>query len=80
GVDLVRDRATREPAGREATAVVNGLRQRGILIGSTGPAANVLKIRPPLVFAREHADALVDALDDVLSGLSGIAPPAGGAR
>ncbi|TMK84345.1 MAG: aminotransferase class III-fold pyridoxal phosphate-dependent enzyme, partial [Actinobacteria bacterium] len=49
GVDLVRDRATREPAGREATAVVNGLRQRGILIGSTGPAANVLKIRPPLV-------------------------------
>jgi len=43
------------------------MRDRGVLIGATGPAENVLKIRPPLVFRREHADLLVEALDEALS-------------
>jgi 4-aminobutyrate aminotransferase-like enzyme len=71
GVDLVRDRGTREPAGREARAVVNGLRDRGVLIGATGPAESVLKIRPPLVFAREHAELLVERLGETLASLGG---------
>ena len=69
GVELVRDRTTRHPASHEAGTVVNGLRDRGVLIGSTGPAGNVLKIRPPLVFGPEHAELLVGALDEVLSSL-----------
>ena len=72
GVELVRDRAARVPAPREADAVVNGLRERGVLIGSTGPAENVLKIRPPLVFGREHADLLVDTLDEALTYSAGV--------
>ena len=71
GIELVKDRATREPAGEPARAVTDALRDRGVLIGSTGPAQNVLKIRPPLVFAREHADLLVEALDGVLSEVHG---------
>jgi 4-aminobutyrate aminotransferase-like enzyme len=63
GVELVKDRSTREPATETARAVVEGLRERGVLIGATGPAENVLKIRPPLVFGREHADLLIEALD-----------------
>jgi 4-aminobutyrate aminotransferase-like enzyme len=39
--------------------VVNALRDDGILIGRTGRDENVLEIRPPLVFADEHADLLV---------------------
>jgi 4-aminobutyrate aminotransferase-like enzyme/Ser/Thr protein kinase RdoA (MazF antagonist) len=66
GIELVKDRSTRQPAAETARAVVNGLRERGVLIGSTGPAENVLKIRPPLVFGREHADLLVEALDEAL--------------
>ena len=50
----------------EATRVVNALRDAGILIGRTGPAGNVLKIRPPLVFEDEHADLLVAALERAL--------------
>jgi 4-aminobutyrate aminotransferase-like enzyme len=69
GVELVKDRSTRVPAGQTARSVVDALRERGVLIGATGPAENVLKIRPPLVFKREHADVLVQALDDVLSGV-----------
>lgn len=34
-----------------------------------GPAANWLKIRPPLVFTREHADLLVQRLDEVLAAV-----------
>ncbi|MBW3592660.1 MAG: aminotransferase class III-fold pyridoxal phosphate-dependent enzyme, partial [Actinobacteria bacterium] len=49
-----------------AERVVNELRERGVLVGVTGPRENVLKIRPPLVFRREHADLLVTALDEAL--------------
>jgi 4-aminobutyrate aminotransferase-like enzyme len=69
GVELVRDRATRAPAGGEADAVASAMRDRGVLIGTTGPDGNVLKIRPPLVFAHEHADHLVATLDEVLAAL-----------
>jgi 4-aminobutyrate aminotransferase-like enzyme len=43
------------------------MRDRGILLGTTGPAGNVLKIRPPLVFRRDHADLLLDTLAGVLA-------------
>jgi 4-aminobutyrate aminotransferase-like enzyme len=69
GVELVTDRATRTPATTEATRAVNGLRQRQVLLSATGPHANVLKVRPPLVFQREHADLLVERLDEVLAAL-----------
>ena len=45
-----------------AERVVNQLRDEGILIGRTGRHENVLKIRPPLVFADEHADLVVSAV------------------
>jgi 4-aminobutyrate aminotransferase-like enzyme len=66
GVELVRDPRTREPATDEAVRVVNGLRARRILISAAGPAANVLKIRPPLVFSNDNADLFLTALDEVL--------------
>jgi 4-aminobutyrate aminotransferase-like enzyme len=47
--------------------VTEAMRERGILISATGPAGNVLKIRPPLVFQREHADLLLETLDEVLA-------------
>lgn len=43
------------------------MRERGVLLGATGSARNVLKIRPPLVFQCEHADLLLQTLDDVLA-------------
>lgn len=48
------------------THVVNGLRRAGVLIGSAGRNADVLKIRPPLPFTRAEADVLVETLDGVL--------------
>jgi 4-aminobutyrate aminotransferase-like enzyme/Ser/Thr protein kinase RdoA (MazF antagonist) len=70
GVELVRDRDTREPDADAADRVANGLRERGVLVGTTGRADDTLKIRPPLPLEREHADLLVTTLDEVLSGLA----------
>lgn len=43
--------------------IVNDLAARArVLIGSEGPAADILKVRPPLVFRTEHADLLVQAI------------------
>jgi 4-aminobutyrate aminotransferase-like enzyme len=66
GVELVRDRATREPATREASIVVDRMRDRGILLGTDGPFHNVLKIRPPMPFNERDADRLVATLDETL--------------
>ena len=46
---------------------MNLLRERRVLISSAGPHGNVLKIRPPLVFGTEHADLLVETLDQALA-------------
>jgi 4-aminobutyrate aminotransferase-like enzyme/Ser/Thr protein kinase RdoA (MazF antagonist) len=66
GVELVRDRATLEPAPDEAAYVVDRLRERGVLTGTDGPHHNVLKLRPPLVFSEEDADLFLEALGAVL--------------
>ena len=55
------------PAGARAKRIVNGLRERAVLIGSEGPAGNVLKLRPPLCFGSEHVDRVIAALAEVLS-------------
>jgi 4-aminobutyrate aminotransferase-like enzyme len=69
GVELVNDRHGKQPATAAATRVVNALRERRVLLSATGPAGNILKLRPQLPFAREHADLLLDALDAVLAAL-----------
>lgn len=66
GVELVRDRETREPAGAEASFVANRMRDAGILLGTDGPQHNVIKIRPPMPFSAENADFLVVTLDRIL--------------
>ncbi len=64
GVELVTPGG--EPDEQLALAVVNGLRERCILLGAAGPGNNVLKIRPPLPFDRTDADRLLTELDAVL--------------
>jgi 4-aminobutyrate aminotransferase-like enzyme len=69
GVELVKDRSTKEPDAAAASAVVNGLRARRVLISATGPHANVLKVRPPLVFTEANADRLLTEAEAVMASL-----------
>ena len=67
-VDFVRP-GTAEPDGDAAIRVVNGLRERRVLISATGPDGNTLKIRPPLPFGTQHVDQLAAALTATLGDL-----------
>lgn len=70
GVELVTDREAKTPATAETVRVVNGMRERGVLLSGTGEHTNILKIRPPLVFSEGNADLLVGTLDGVLGEMA----------
>ena len=69
GVEIVADRVTQQTDPATTTAIVNGLRERRVLISATGEDGSVLKIRPPLVFSEADATRLVTELDAVLTSL-----------
>jgi len=69
GVELVRDRQSREPAQAEAERIREYLRMNGILVGTSGALGNVIKIRPPMVFSKANADLLVGKLERVFRSL-----------
>ena len=71
GIDWVADRATAKPDRTGAADIVERMKEKGYLISNAGKYRNVLKIRPPLVFAREHADELFEALVETLEEVSG---------
>jgi 4-aminobutyrate aminotransferase-like enzyme len=66
GIEIVLNRDTREPASIQAKYISEFLRNHGVLLGVTGPMDNVVKIRPPLVFSKDHADILLTKLDRAL--------------
>ncbi|MDB6091968.1 MAG: aminotransferase class-III [Gammaproteobacteria bacterium] len=68
-VEMVRDRATKAPAPAQTKRIVNGMRERGVLLSRIGIHDNILKIRPPMPFRTEHADLLLKTLDDVMTSL-----------
>jgi 4-aminobutyrate aminotransferase-like enzyme len=67
GFELVHDRATREPDAELASELVNRAVERGVLLSTDGPDHNVIKIKPPMVFAAEDADRLVETVDGILA-------------
>jgi alanine-glyoxylate transaminase / (R)-3-amino-2-methylpropionate-pyruvate transaminase len=69
GIELVKDRDTREPAGEEAKQVLERARDFGVLLGKTGLDGNVLRIKPPLCITEEDADFALDVLDRCLGEL-----------
>jgi 4-aminobutyrate aminotransferase-like enzyme len=70
GVEMVQDKTSGEPDREAAQKIVNGMRERNILIGIAGRHGNVLKIRPPLCFTREHADIFLEGFRAALAAAS----------
>ena len=68
-VEWVKDRQTREPDVQGALKIVDMLKTRGFLTSNAGAYRNIVKLRPPLVFAEENARAFVEAFEDVLNHL-----------
>jgi len=53
------------PETRKAAYLANRMKELGILMSTDGKDANVMKIKPPMVFSRIHADLLLSALRSV---------------
>jgi 4-aminobutyrate aminotransferase-like enzyme/Ser/Thr protein kinase RdoA (MazF antagonist) len=64
-LDIV-DSAPGRPDPDRSGRIVEGMRDRGVLIGRTGPDRATLKIRPPLIFGDAHTDLFIDALKGTL--------------
>ncbi|MBM2715121.1 aminotransferase class III-fold pyridoxal phosphate-dependent enzyme [Mesorhizobium caraganae] len=70
GMEFVTDRKSKTPNGKLSLGVVNGLREKRILISASSSYGHVLKIRPPLPFTAANADTFLCGLDEVLADLS----------
>jgi 4-aminobutyrate aminotransferase-like enzyme len=55
-----------QPLGERTARIVDEMRNRRVLVGISGPDANVIKIRPPLVFSRTDSERLLEAMDAAL--------------
>lgn len=67
GVEIVDAAGAPDPAATKV--LVNGMRDRGVLLSRIGRHDNVLKMRPPMVFGTAEADLLLATLDDAMSAL-----------
>jgi alanine-glyoxylate transaminase/(R)-3-amino-2-methylpropionate-pyruvate transaminase len=67
GVELVRDRGTKEPAKSETLNVMEAAREGGVLIGKGGLEGNVLRIKPPMCITSEDVDFALDVLNRAFS-------------
>ncbi len=67
GVELVKDRETKEPAKQETLDIMEHLRESGVLIGKGGLDGNVLRIKPPMCLTPADVDFALEALDSALT-------------
>jgi alanine-glyoxylate transaminase/(R)-3-amino-2-methylpropionate-pyruvate transaminase len=71
GVELVKDRQTKEPAAAETARVVELAKTRGLLVGKGGLYGNVIRIKPPMCITKADCDFLVGCLDECLEEVGG---------
>lgn len=72
GVELVKDRVTKERASAERNAVVNAAFERGLLI--LGAGKNAIRFSPPLTLTRDEADTAIRIFDEALTVIEGSDP------
>ncbi|HEX6292569.1 MAG TPA: 4-aminobutyrate--2-oxoglutarate transaminase [Herpetosiphonaceae bacterium] len=69
-IELVRDRATQEPAVEETLAVVRRCVERGLLVMRAGLYSNCIRLLPPLVIGDEQLHEGLDVLGDALASVA----------
>ena len=66
GIELVKDRESKQPAGVEAAKVRALCREAGVLVGVGGQDGNVLRLQPPLVISKEQLARAIQAVGAAL--------------
>ncbi len=67
GVELVKDKGTKEPANREAAKVCYRAWENGLILGYVGQNSNIIEITPPLIITEEEAERGLQILEATLS-------------
>jgi alanine-glyoxylate transaminase/(R)-3-amino-2-methylpropionate-pyruvate transaminase len=67
GIELVRDRTTKEPAKAECAQVLESCRELGLLLGKGGLHGQTIRFSPPMCINQADADFLLDVLDLALA-------------
>ena len=67
GIELVKDKESKDPASQEILKVMDLTKDRGLLIGKGGLDGNVIRIQPPLELSTDEADRACDILDEVFT-------------
>ena len=69
GMELVKDRKTKEHASAETARLMDLCKDRGVLLGKGGLKGNVLRIAPPMTINAEEVDRLLEVIDQSLAEL-----------
>jgi 4-aminobutyrate aminotransferase len=69
GMELVRDRRTKEPAAAETVEMLDAMRQEGVLCGKGGLYGNVLRVTPPMNISKADVDLFAERLDRAFAKL-----------
>ncbi|MDQ3328518.1 MAG: aspartate aminotransferase family protein, partial [Chloroflexota bacterium] len=70
GIELVRDRESKQPASAEAVTVRRLCREQGVLLGVGGQEGNVVRIQPPLMIDKLQLDRALEVLEGALRSVS----------
>ncbi len=69
-IELVKDRATKEPAPEATNQFMEECRKRGLLVGKGGLFGNVIRTSPPLNIAKSDVDEAIRIMDQSLTAMS----------
>ncbi|HEV8420267.1 MAG TPA: aminotransferase class III-fold pyridoxal phosphate-dependent enzyme, partial [Actinomycetota bacterium] len=63
GVEMVKDKESKEPDAAGANQVMEICKERGLLVGRGGLYGNVLRLSPPLVISEDDVARAVETLE-----------------
>jgi len=69
GIELVKDRQSKEPAREECAQVVETAKDMGLLLGKGGLGGQTIRFSPPMCINEQDADFLIEVLDRALANL-----------
>jgi alanine-glyoxylate transaminase/(R)-3-amino-2-methylpropionate-pyruvate transaminase len=69
GLELVKDRATKEPAKAECAQVLENCRALGLLLGKGGLHGNTIRFAPPMCITQADADFMLAVFDEAFAKL-----------
>jgi len=69
GIELVKDRGTKEPAKTECAEVLERCKDMGLLLGKGGLQGQTIRFSPPMNITKADADFLLEVLDRAFSEL-----------